>query len=112
LFEEQLLHACVRLRCYKPPLTDEEKAERKAAAKKRKSKKKDKVKSEESESEVSPPKNLGYNLYSCMVEELQLACKNFCIFLTFIHMHVKGRSRRKTSDSLRAAHGCEILTFT
>jgi len=41
-----------------------------------------------------------------------LACKNFCIFLTFIHMHVKGRSRRKTSDSLRAAHGCEILTFT
>ena len=59
LLFEWLLHACVRLRCFKPPLTDEEKAERRAAAKKRKNKKK--VKSEEgSLSDDSQPKNLGY----------------------------------------------------
>ena len=66
LWFEELLHACVQLRCYKPPLTEEEKAERKAAAKKRKSKK-SKVKSEDSGSEDSQPKNLGAILYSCML---------------------------------------------
>lgn len=52
-------HACSWLRCYKPPLTEEEKAERKAAQKKRKKKEKT-VKSEESDGST---KNLAISIF-------------------------------------------------